>query len=136
MSVAALDNAVLSTLKADATLTAVAPGGVYRDVAPLDVSQPFVIVTLMAHEDVPQQATLPAYEMGRFLVKAVDQDTDAASAETAADRIQALLNGASLSISGYSAMGCWREERVSYVEVDGPVRWQHRGGIYVVTAGQ
>jgi nitrate/TMAO reductase-like tetraheme cytochrome c subunit len=31
-------------------------------------------------------------------------------------------------------MLCHREERIRYVEVDGAVRWQHRGGIYAVWA--
>lgn len=134
MSVAALDDALLAVLKADATLTTRAPGGVYRDVAPQGIAEPFVIVTLMAHEDIAEQASAPAFERGRYLVKAVASATSATSAESAADRIHALLNGGSLTVTGFSHMGTWREERVSYIEVDGPVRWQHRGGIYVVTA--
>ena len=135
MSVAALDDGLMAKLKADGTLTTLAPGGVFRDVAPDSASEPFVIVTLMAHEDAPQMhATQEAYQEARYLVKAVASGTSPAAAELAADRIHALLQGGSLTITGFSHMGCWREERISYVEADGPMRWQHRGGMYVVTA--
>lgn len=134
MSVAALDNGLLATLKADATLTTRAPGGVYRDMAPQGTAEPFVIVTLMAHLDIPQFGDAPAYEEGRFLVKAVGQGTSATATESAADRIHALLNGGTLTVTGFTHMGTWREERISYVEADGSARWQHRGGMYVVRA--
>ena len=134
MSVSALDDGVLAILKADATLTTRAPGGVYRDMAPLGTAEPFVIVTLMAHLDIPQFGDAPAYEEGRYLVKAVGQGTSATATESAADRIHAVLHGALLTITGFTQMGSWRDERVSYVEADGPVRWQHRGGVYVVRA--
>jgi hypothetical protein len=31
-------------------------------------------------------------------------------------------------------MDCSRESRIAYVEADGPMRWQHAGGIYQVVA--
>lgn len=136
MSAAAMDDGVLAVLKADATLTTRAPGGVYRDIAPPGVAEPFVIVTLMSYADIPQFGGTPAYEEGRYLVKAVGQGTSATATESAADRIQTLLNNATLTISGYTQMGSFREERISFVEADGQARWQHRGAIYVVRGCQ
>lgn len=134
MSVAALDNGLIAALKADAQLTALAPGGVYRDIAPDGVAEPFVIVTLMSHHDVPQFGATEAYQEARYLVKAVGKGTSPTSTESAADRIHAVLQNATLTMSGFSQMGCFREERISYVEADAPSRYQHRGGIYVVRA--
>ena len=50
-STAAIDAAVIAKLATDATLAGLAPGGVFRDMAPQSVTTPFVIVSQMAHED-------------------------------------------------------------------------------------
>jgi Protein of unknown function (DUF3168) len=130
----AIDAAVMSKLQGDATLTGLAPGGVYPDVAPEDTPDPFVIVTLQAHEDVHELTRLSAFEVPRYLVKAVGLGTDAADAVAAYARIHALLQGQTLTISGFTWMDTARESRVKYVERDGPVYWQHVGGIYRVEA--
>jgi hypothetical protein len=131
---AAIDEAVMAKLQGDATLASLAPGGVYRDVAPENVPDPFVIVGLQAHRDVYEQASAPAYEEPIYLVKAVAKDTDGAGAKSAAARIHALLHGATLTISGFTPMDCKRIERIAFTERDGPVYWQHNGGLYQVEA--
>lgn len=134
-STAAIDAAVIARLAGDATLTAAAPGGVYRDVAPQGASTPFVIVSQMAHED-DYALGAQAYERVLYLVKAVDLATSGTGAQAAADRVHALLQEATLTITGYRSMLVQREERVAYVEVvDGSDRrYQHRGGMYAVFA--
>ena len=47
----AVDTALIAKLSGDATLMAAAPGGVYREVAPQGVAEPFIIVQQMTHED-------------------------------------------------------------------------------------
>lgn len=134
-STSAIDAAVIAKLASDATLTTLAPGGVFRDTAPQGVSTPFVIVTQMAHED-DYSIGSQAFEQVTYLVKAVGLGTSASGTQAAADRIQTLLQGATLTITGYRSMLVQREERVAYVEVDDASdrRWQHRGGLYLVFA--
>lgn len=133
----AIDAAVIAVLANDSSLTSLAPGGVFRDVAPQGVSVPFVIVSQMAHEDrYGVGSSRAAFEIVTYLAKVVDQSNSGTNAQTAANRVNTLLHGATLSATGYHAMLCERTERVAYVEVDDQSdrRWQHRGGMYEVTA--
>ena len=136
MSSDAIDAAVVAKLSSDSTLTSLAPGGVYRDVAPAGVSGVYLIVSQMAHQDAYVLAGGPAREMVTFLVKAVELAKSGAGANAAAARVQALLNGAVLSISGYRCMNVERSERIAYAELadGGDARYQHRGGLYEVMA--
>jgi hypothetical protein len=134
-STAAIDQAIIARLAGDATLTAAAPGGVFRDMAPQGVSTPFVIVSQMSHGD-EYAIGSEAYEELLYLIKVVDQANSGSAAQTAADRVQTLLQTVTLTITGYRSMLIQREERVVYVEVDDESdrRWQHRGGLYRVYA--
>lgn len=132
-STSAIDAALIAKLANDATLTGLAPGGIYRDTAPQNARTPFVIVTQMAHED-DYGLGAQLFEQVRYLVKAVDFATSSTGAQAAADRIQALLQVASMTVTGYRSLLIQREERIAYVEVDETPdrRYQHRGGIYLV----
>jgi hypothetical protein len=129
-----IEEAVVLKLRADATLDTLAPGGVYLDVAKPNVTEPFVIVTLQAHADAPEQSGATAYETAFVLVKAVGQSTSRAAVSAAFARIHAVLQNATLTLTGGTSVDVHRTDRIAYVEVDGPVRWQHSGGIYAVMA--
>jgi hypothetical protein len=131
----AVDAALFAKLQGSASLTAAAPGGVYQDVAPHGVAEPFVIVNLQAHQDEYSQSG-GHYEVGRYLVKAVGQGTASAAVAAADAAIFATLQDQALTITGYTHMQCHREERVRFVEIDGSIRWQHRGGIFAVWAAR
>lgn len=132
-STAAVDAAVIAKLANDATLSGLAPGGIYRDTAPQGVSTPYVIVSQVSHED-DYSIGSQAFESIRYLVKAVDMNTSGTAAQAVADRVQTLLQTVTLTITGYRSVWVQREERVVYVEVDDASdrRYQHRGGIYLV----
>lgn len=132
-STAAVDAALIARLASDATLTTLAPGGVYRDVAPQNTRTPFVIVSQVAHED-DYSIGSQAFEQVRYLVKAVDLQTSGTAAQAVADRVQTLLQVTTLTMTGYRSVLIQREERVAYVEVDDSSdrRYQHRGGVYLV----
>lgn len=134
MSVNAIDQALIGALANDATLSALAPGGVFRGVAPQSVTAPYVIVDMVTAEDMPQLQFGTAFESLLYLVKAVAPGTSAGAAQSAADRVHVLLQNAVLSISGYRCMLCQREERIAYVEINNSsdLRYQHRGGLYRV----
>lgn len=134
MSSNAIDQALIGALANDATLSTLAPGGVYRGVAPQSVDAPYVIIELVTAEDEPELQFGTAFESILYLVKAVAQGTTAGTAQNAADRIHTILQNAVLTISGYRCMLCQREERIAYVEIDdgSDNRYQHRGGMYRV----
>ena len=129
-----IEDAVIAKLRADATLDTLAPGGVYLDVAKPGVSEPFVVVTLQAHQDADEQSGATAYETAFVWVKAVGQGTTRAAVSAAYARIHAVLQNATLTLTGGTSVDVHRTERIAYVEVDGPVRWQHSGGLYAVMA--
>lgn len=135
MSSGAIDVAIVARLAGDATLAGLAPGGVFRDVAPQGVVEPFVVVTQAAHEDEYQFRGL-AWESYLYAIKAVHGATSGASAQSAADRIHALMQDASPTIAGFRTMLIQRDSRIAYVEVDdrSDRRYQHRGGLYRVVA--
>lgn len=123
---------MIAKLANDATLSGLAPGGIYRDTAPQGVSTPYVIVSQVSHED-DYSIGSQAFESIRYLVKAVDMNTSGTAAQAVADRVQTLLQTVTLTITGYRSVWVQREERVVYVEVDDASdrRYQHRGGIYL-----
>lgn len=128
-----IDNALVAKLGADATLLALMPNGVYVDEAPANSTR-FVIVSLVDEHDEPQFGSR-SFEDALYLVKAVALSTTAGNVKAAAARIDALLEGATLTVTGYTTMVVQRESRVRYTEVDDDdqaIRWQHRGGRYQV----
>jgi hypothetical protein len=135
----AIDTAVVNALRNDATLAALAPGGIYRDQAPeavvdaalADPDEVFGIVTL---QSAPQAYGFDgrAFEECRYLVKFVSPSTSPVTAQSALDRAEVVL--ATLTASGFAVTCSRRDERSAYVEVDGPVRWQHRAVSWLVMA--
>lgn len=128
-----IDQALLAKLGGDATLLQYAPNGVYPDEAPPNMTK-FVIVHLENEHD-EHTFGARAFEDATYLVKAVEKGTSATNARAAAARIDALLDGGTLSIPGYALMTIQRVERVRDTdvdEVDASIRWQHRGGRYQV----
>jgi hypothetical protein len=128
-----IDNALVAKLGADSTLLALAPNGVYWDVAPPGSTR-FVIVSLADSHDELMLGS-PAWEEGLYLVKAVMLTTAGGDVKAAAARIHAVLDGSTLTASGYSTMTIQRESRVRITEVDeadDSIRWLHRGGYYRV----
>jgi hypothetical protein len=128
----AIDAALTAVLLNDATLTALLPDGVYFDEAKQGATR-FVIVSLVDEFDEAVYGTGRAIEDALYLVKAVVQSTTGTNADTAAARIDVLLDDQPLTVSGYTHMATFREERVRLNEVDDvnpAIRWQHRGGRY------
>ena len=136
---AAIDLAVINALRNDATLSTYAPGGIYRDEAPegavdaalADPDEVFGVVTLQSAL-ASHVFTGESFEACRFLVKFVSPSTAPTTAQNAADRAETVL--AALTVSGWAVSCSRREERIAYVHVDGPVRWQHRGVSWLVQA--
>lgn len=136
----AIDLAVLDALRNDATLQTLAPGGVYRDIAPesavdaseADPANVFGVVTLQSSLSRYSLPGTVAFESCRFLVKFVSPSTSPTGAVNAWTRAETVL--AALAVTGWKVSCSRREERIAYVEVDAAVRWQHRGCSWLVEA--
>lgn len=128
-----IDQAVIAKLGGDATLLTYMPNGVYWDEAPAGSTR-FVIVSLVDETDV-QKFGARSHEDTMYLVKAVGRSDLSPNMKSAAARIDTLLDGQTLTVSGYSHMVMQREDRIRITEVDdvdASIRWQHRGGHYRV----
>lgn len=132
-----VDVAVLTTLNGDATLLALMTDGAFMDVAPATATKA-IEVSMVEHEDV-YMFEGRAIERIVYRVKAVDLATSSANADTAAARIDALLQGQTLTITGYLHMSTQRQERLRYAEADDEnpdQHWQHSGGLYELFVSQ
>jgi hypothetical protein len=127
-----IQNALMAKLGSDAELLALCPNGVYRDQAPPGASR-FVIVSLLAGEDTGVFGKR-AIEAGVYLVEARMLSTIAgANVNAAAARIDVLLEGQPLTVTGFAWMTLHREEPIGLTEVDASdpsIRWFRRGGRY------
>lgn len=129
----AIDYAVFAALRADATLMAMVPDGVFRDEAPQGKTK-FIVVATPSSEDVPMLGGT-AFENQTYLVKAVLKEQTVVNADAAAARIKTDLE-AMTAAAGYGGVTAQRTERVAYAEIDpddADARWQHRGGLYELT---
>lgn len=128
-----IDDAIVSKLVNDATLTALMPDGVYFNEASQAATK-FVIVSVVDEADVDTFGGR-AYEDALYLVKAVEKSSSGVTVKSAAARIDVLLAEQSLTASGYTWMSTAREGRIRYAEVDevdASIRWQHCGANYRV----
>lgn len=130
----AIDAAVLQRLGSDLALLALMPNGVHFGLAPQDC-EAFVLVALVTAEDTVGFGGR-AFETVHYLVKAVERTRGGQlHARAAAQRIDALLEHQRLTIDGYGCLGVHRVRRIRYPEADErdvSIRWEHRGGEYVV----
>ena len=110
-----IDSALITRLSSDPTLAALATNGVYFDKAPPG-STSFVIVSLVDETDA-QHFGQRSFEDALYLVKAVVLTTVANAnivIRDATNRIDVLLEQATLTAAGYTPMACYREGRVRY----------------------
>jgi hypothetical protein len=139
---AAVKKALLAKLESDSTLINLVPvageptkAGVYFNLSPNGVTKAIVLSQIIAEDTYALRST--AFQRFLFLVKCVQRSTDTSGVDAVAARIQALLHGQALTITGYRHMTTRREEAISYAEVDDDdldEHWQHSGGRYEIFA--
>ena len=129
-----VDDAVVQRLVNDATLQGLMPDGVYFNVARKDATR-FVVLEVSGHADT-YGFNFEAWQVFRYLIKAVALNSNGSDVAAAADRINVLLQDAmDLPIAGYQVMRSQRTQYVRYLDVDPEnpsIRWQYRGGFYEV----
>lgn len=134
----ALDAAVANLLLADATLQALLPDGVYFDQVPQN-GRRFVWITKTPTPDVwmfPDAAgNVRAFEEPIYIVLAVVL-ASSGDIQAAGDRVDALLDGVTITADGYAPAMLRRLEPVRRSErdaQDASQRWLMRGGEYTMT---
>lgn len=127
----AIDAAIYARLSGDATLTTLAPGGVWRNLAPTGTTGVIVVFTPVSAND--------AYTLGQrattehtYLVKAVAPGESNNPASDAAARIDALLTDATITLAAGRVLSIRRSEIVTMTENDGGEMYQHAGGYYII----
>jgi len=132
---AVLDAAVVTLLLNDATLQGLLPDGVYFDQA-TPGAQRYTLVTITSAPDTWMFGGR-AFETPVYLVLAVVLSVTGGNIQAAAARIDAVLNGATVSATGYAPATLRRVSRVRHSDpdsADASHRWQTRGGEYELLA--
>lgn len=122
----------LDTTLDDATLTGLAPGGNWSDLAPEDSALTVVVWQLQAPgQDI--QVVDGQTIMVRFLLTIRAIAEGRARPRTAANRIHTLLHRQSGAVGVYGRIeSCQRRQIVGYPEVTEGREYRHQGGIYEI----
>ncbi len=135
----ALETAIYLVLQ-DATLLALATGGVFVGMAPEGTTEPYVTISAQ-DPDRPTKVMggTDAYREHLYLVKGVVKVAKTTSKPAACGlidaRIDTLLDNATLSVSGHTNMATLRESSVQYPEVTPDAVYWHQGGVFRVFTG-
>lgn len=142
MPLTAIRRSLYGKLSSDTTLNALlatpAAGyakSIYFHQAPADAAFPYVLFQKMS--GVPTETFGdPAFMEGdTWLVKGVDRSPSADRVESIAERVNVLLNDASLTIAGTSLLYLRRQSDVEYPEVDDGELYHHCGAMFRVVTG-
>lgn len=134
---------LMSTLQADSTLAALAPGGIFRSIAPTGTQTPVIIIAFQAGTDVITTTGVRLMVNALYQVKAVGPASDMQSIVNASSQVDIVLGGSqgirnvSVSGGGY-VLSCVREGPLAYDDTKLVVGqlWSYLGGLYRVYAEQ
>jgi hypothetical protein len=103
---------------------------IYHDQAPDGADHPLVVFAKQSGVPTEALGDPSTFESDVWLVKAVDQNRSADTAEAVAARLNVLLNDAALSISGGTLLYLRRQSDVEYPEITDGVSYKHCGALY------
>lgn len=103
---------------------------IYFHEAPQNATYPFVIFSKQSGTPTQAFADPSVFDSDVWLIKGVDRNSSADPAEAIAARIVALLNDATLSISGATNLFLRRQSDVQYPEDSDGVLFQHVGCLF------
>lgn len=128
-----VEQMLYARLSGDATLAGLAPGGVWRGVAPTDKpAGVWVVFNNMSADDI-YTFDLRAMVNSLYQVKAIAPGESALPAWQAAERIETLLTDQALTITSGTLLMVRRQQVISMTETDGGEQYQHAGGMYAIT---
>lgn len=126
-----VEQMIYSTLASDATLSSLAPGGVWRGVAKQGTTGVFVVFNLQGEADIYTMGVRAMLD-GVYQIKAVLAGPSASAAWDAAARIDALFTDVSLVCTNGRVLLSRRQQIVSFTETDGGEMYQHVGGLFSI----
>jgi hypothetical protein len=131
----AVETMLATVLGTDATLTTLAPGGVWRDIAPQGVVGTIVVFSFVS---APDDYTLKVRAKTDYtwLIKALAPGESSAPAQAAADRIDVLLNDTTPKLTDGRILNMRRDRRTSMSEALGGETYQHVGGYYLIQVSE
>jgi hypothetical protein len=133
----ALKSAIYSVLAGDSTLTTAATGGIHIGNAPQGTTAPYVVI----RDQDPDRATktgggATAFKTHMMLVKGVvktaGDDSEPEVGEDIAARIEALLDNATLTISGATNLASYSNHGVAFEEPASDGKYWHRGFVFKI----
>lgn len=122
---------IKSTLKGDATLMSLAPGGVYRAMAPETATTPFIVMSFQGGSDVVTANAFRLMDDLLFQVKVVGPASITNTLVQAANRLDALLGGPTRGTlsTGY-ILACYRQSPYQYDDLINAELTTYIGGLY------
>jgi len=129
--------AIYGKLAADVTLNALlgTPGAgyaksIYYQLAPDDAAYPFVVMNKQAGTPMEAMGNPDALDTELWFVKGVDRQPTPDNVEAIQARVKALLNDASLSISGATLTFLRRQSDEEYSELADGTQYKHAGSLF------
>jgi hypothetical protein len=121
---------LVATLKASAALTSAAPGGVWRSIAPLATTMPYVIIQFQAGID-NTGAGHKRYMAGDvYLVKVIGRYDQYTALASAADAIDAALDRKNGTTADGRVLAAVCETTIAYEEVTDGATFSHLGATF------
>lgn len=124
---------IYTLLSGDAQLTSLAPGGIWRSMAPDKTAMPFVTFNWQSGQDITSMNEFRLMVNGLLQIRATGEAANTDAVIQAAARIDALLGDppASGTVTGGLILASWRESAVSLDELlPSGVLLHHEGGLY------
>ncbi len=119
-----------TVLSTDSQLAAVVGTRIYAYIAPENATFPYVVYQNQAGRDVRGVGPLRIMANLLYVVKVVGQTNTFGALETAANRIDAVLQAASGTPTRGTVIACVREQPFALVESLDTGQYRHLGGIY------
>lgn len=123
-----------ATLTSDATLAVAVGTRCYGYIAPAAAQFPLLLFAMQDGSDVMGVGTVRVMFQGIFQVKVVGATNSFATLKPLADRIDAVLHGATGSVADGAILACTREQPLAYVDLSGETQYRHLGGLYRIIA--
>lgn len=118
-------------LHGDSTLLGLCPGGIHTWPVPTTFAGRYVLYQNQSAVDVRGMGPARIGVNGLWLVRVVDEALSfGGSLQTAADRLDVLLQAASGAVTGGNIWACVREEPFQLVELADGRQYRHLGGIF------
>lgn len=121
---------IVTTLAADATLQALAPGGVFDTDAPPGAAYPFVQVYESGNSTARGQGGLRLLVSALFGVKVVTEGRSYDAILDAAERVDALLDGAAGATTDLTVFDVGRESELKRGYMEDGIDYRELGGLY------